>query len=120
MMGSRLQDLVSAQAERTPDEYAVVFGEDTLTYAELEADSNRLGRLLLAEGCVRGDRVCLFVPKSIQAIVGILGVLKAGCAYVPIDLDSPPARVRGVLDAARPTAVLLAPGGSTLFDQTMG
>ncbi len=84
MIGNRLQDLVSAQAERTPDASALVFGDDTLTYRALEEKSNRLGRLLVDAGCTKGDRVCLFVPKDIHAIVGILGVLKAGGAYVPV------------------------------------
>ena len=120
MIGSRLQDLVSAQAERTPGERAIVFGDESLTYEALEQQSNRLARLLLDQGCKSGDRVCLFVPKSIQAIAGMLGVLKAGCVYVPIDLESPSARVQRVIEVARPTAVLLDPRGSKLLDQIVG
>jgi non-ribosomal peptide synthetase component F len=107
-MSERLQDMVSAQAKKTPDSRAVVFGKDSLTYAQLDIQSNRLGRMLQAEGCQTGDRVALVMPKSIEAIVGMLGVLKAGCIYVPIDLDSPSARVQRIFSASDPKAVLVA------------
>jgi amino acid adenylation domain-containing protein len=116
-MAERLQDLVSLQAARTPSSRAIVFNDESITYSQLEEQSNRLGRMLMAQGCKRGDRIALFVPKSIEAVIGMLGVLKAGCAYVPIDLDSPPARVRRIFDACEPAAVLAAASGSKLLDR---
>ncbi|MDH3989233.1 MAG: long-chain fatty acid--CoA ligase, partial [Gammaproteobacteria bacterium] len=118
-MSERLQDMVSAQANKTPDSRAVVFGEDSLTYAQLDIQSNRLGRMLQAEGCQTGDRVALVMPKSIEAIVGMLGVLKAGCIYVPIDLDSPSVRVQRIFSASDPKAVLVAKAGSNLLDDCL-
>lgn len=118
-MSERLQDMVSAQAKKTPDSRAVVFGKDSLTYAQLDIQSNRLGRMLQAEGCQTGDRVALVMPKSIEAIVGMLGVLKAGCIYVPIDLDSPSARVQRIFSASDPKAVLVAKAGSNLLDDCL-
>ena len=60
-------------------------GERSLTYAELEATANRVARLLGAHGVRRGDRVGLYLEKSLESLVGIYGILKAGAAYVPLD-----------------------------------
>jgi amino acid adenylation domain-containing protein len=120
MTSPRLQDLVSAQAARTPEARALVLNDETVTYAQLEERANRVGRLLQAEGCGKGDRVALFVPKGIPAVVGMLGSLKAGCVYVPIDLASPPARVQRIFDACDPTAVIVAPEGFRLLSDCIG
>jgi amino acid adenylation domain-containing protein len=120
MMSGRIQDLVSAQAATTPEARALVLNDQTVTYAQLEEQTNRLGRLLKAERCSKGDRVALFVPKGIPAVIGMLGSLKAGCAYVPIDLESPPARSRRILDACDPTAVIVAPEGFRLLSDCIG
>ena len=110
-MTGRLQDLVSAQAERTPDARAVVFADEALSYRELDLQSNRLAHMLMCSGCRKGDRVLLLLPKSIEAIVGLLGTLKAGCAYVPVDLESPAARVQRIVDAVEPKAALVGTEG---------
>jgi amino acid adenylation domain-containing protein len=87
-----LPDLVRTAARSHPDGVAVVDGSTTLTYAELDAGSNRLAQLLLSLGVERGDRVGLFLDKSAAAVTGIYGVMKAGACYVPIDPRSPPPR----------------------------
>lgn len=115
-MTGRLQDLVSAQAERTPDARAVVFADEALSYRELDLQSNRLAHMLMCSGCRKGDRVLLLLPKSIEAIVGLLGTLKAGCAYVPVDLESPAARVQRIVDAVEPKAALVGTEGIRLLD----
>jgi amino acid adenylation domain-containing protein len=107
---------VTRQAEQRPDAIAVVMDE-TLTYGQLEQASNRLARLLRAAGCEQGDRVCLFQPKSPYAIVGMLGVLKAGCAYVPVDLRSPAARVERIVQAAAPRFSLASAPARDLLDE---
>jgi amino acid adenylation domain-containing protein len=101
-----LQDYASRQAEHRPDAPALVMGNRRLTYGELEKESNRLARLLQERGCTRGDRVCLFVPKSPEAIVGMLATLKVGGVYVPLDLASPAARVAKIVEAAEPRLIL--------------
>jgi amino acid adenylation domain-containing protein len=88
-----LTDLVSASAARHADRDAVVMEGRRLSYAALEADSNRFARSLLAHGVRRGDRVGLWLPKSPEAIVALYGAMKAGAAYVPIDPSAPPARL---------------------------
>jgi amino acid adenylation domain-containing protein len=114
-MTSRLQDYVTRQAERRPEAVAIVMDEN-LTYGELEQASNRLARLLREAGCRRGDRICLFLPKSPYAIVSMLGVLKAGCAYVPVDLASPAARVEKIVQAAEPRFGLANASARELLD----
>ncbi len=68
-MTELLQEYVARQAEARPDALALVMGGERMTYGELEAASNRLARMLREAGCRRGDRVCLFLPKSTAAIV---------------------------------------------------
>jgi non-ribosomal peptide synthetase component F len=84
-----LPQLLMLSAARAPERDAVVFQDRRLTYAELDAQSNRLARLLAAQGVRRGDRVGLYLQKSLPSIVGIYAILKLGAAYVPIDPGAP-------------------------------
>jgi amino acid adenylation domain-containing protein len=84
-----LHQLVSASAERYPDRTAVEDGDRHLTYAELETRSNRVANLLREVGVSRGDRVGLYLDKSLEAVVGIYGILKCGAAYAPLDPRAP-------------------------------
>src|SRR5437879_6477894 len=105
-MTSLLQQWVTEQAERRPDATAVVMHGARLTYAELEALSNRLACTLKAAGCEQGDRVGLLLPKSPLAIVSMVGILKADCIYVPLDPSSPTPRVRKIVESAEPRVIL--------------
>jgi amino acid adenylation domain-containing protein len=107
-MSALLQEGVTARAQARPEAAALVFKDQRLSYGELEAGSNRLARLLAAAGCRAGDRVALLMPKSPTAIVAMLGVLKAGAIYVPMDPDSPPARLARLLELADCRCVLAA------------
>ncbi|MCO4850630.1 non-ribosomal peptide synthase/polyketide synthase [Bacillus vallismortis] len=82
------------QAHRTPDHMAVVFEGNQLTYGELNRRANQLARTLQAKGVQSDQLVGIMTERSLEMIVGILGVLKAGGAYLPIDPDSPPERIR--------------------------
>ena len=68
-------------------------GDTALTYGELDARSNQVASLLRDLGVRRGDRVGLYLEKSLDALVGIYGMLKAGAAYVPFDPQAPPTRL---------------------------
>ena len=101
-----LPELFGAQAARTPDAVAVVFGEERLTYAELDARSNRLAHHLRALGVGPEVIVGLCVERSPELIVGLLGILRAGGAYLPLDPDYPPERLAFMLaDADAPVLV---------------
>ncbi len=86
-----------------------------LTYAELEAASNRLARKLRSLGVVRESRVGVAVPRGARELCALLGTLKAGGAYVPVDPGHPVERVRVILEDAAPE-VLIAPSDSPLRD----
>ena len=88
-----LHHLLEASAARTPDATAVVQGGRTISYGELDAQAGRLSGALAELGVRRGDRVCLYLEKSIESVVGIYAVLKAGAAYVPLDPQAPAARL---------------------------
>jgi amino acid adenylation domain-containing protein len=103
---TRLQDYLTRQVERNPDAVALVFQGQRMTYGELDRASNRLARALRACGCAQGDRIALMTRKSPRAIVGIFGVLKADCIYVPIDTASPPARIERSLNVCDSQCVL--------------
>jgi amino acid adenylation domain-containing protein len=89
--------LLNAQAKATPRASAVESGGAALSYAELNERANRLGRYLQALGVGPDVRVAIFLERSIDLIVAILGVLKAGGAYVPIDPAYPPERIHYIL-----------------------
>src|SRR6266404_138464 len=101
-----LQHTVRAHAERRPEAVAMVFNQQRMTYGELEESSNRLAQMLKAVGCQRGDRVGLLVSKSIPAIVGMIGILKAECVYVPLDNSSPAPRLARMVQVCEPKSIL--------------
>ena len=82
--------LFEAQVERSPEATALVFEESTLTYAQLNAQANRLAHFLIGEGIGPENLVALALPRSIEMIVGLLGILKAGAAYCPWIRSTPP------------------------------
>ncbi|WP_201406939.1 non-ribosomal peptide synthetase [Mycobacterium paraintracellulare] len=92
--------------QRTPEAPAVTFGDHSLTYAELDEASNRLGHLLAGHGVGPGDCVAVLFPRCADAIVSMLAVLKTGAAYVPIDPAHASSRMDFVLSDAAPSAVI--------------
>ncbi|MFD4748843.1 AMP-binding protein, partial [Streptomyces rubiginosohelvolus] len=92
-----LPDLFAEQAARTPDAPAVLGDGERLTYAELARDAGRLAGRLAAMGVGPGDRVGVCVPHSPDLVVALLGVLMAGAAYVPLDIDYPARRLEFVI-----------------------
>ena len=88
-----LQDLLIASAREFPDRPAVAEPSgDQLSYAELDALTDRIRDRLVAAGVERGDRVGFCLHKSIDSIATLFGVLKSGAAYVPVDPTAPPSR----------------------------
>ncbi|MDO3682170.1 amino acid adenylation domain-containing protein, partial [Paenibacillus ehimensis] len=105
-----IHGLIEAQAERTPDQTAVYFEGERLTYRELNERANRLARTLRARGVTKDRLVGLMTERSLDLIVGIVGVLKAGGAYVPIDPEYPEERIRYMLDDSGAELLLLQSG----------
>ncbi|XXY54893.1 amino acid adenylation domain-containing protein [Sorangium sp. So ce269] len=114
--GERLvHELFEAQAERTPDATAVIFDERRLSYRELDARANQLAHALRRRGVGPDVLVAIAAERSVELVVGLLGILKAGGAHVPIDPDYPAERIAFMLDdAAAPVLLSQWPVASRL------
>ncbi|MFT3815683.1 MAG: non-ribosomal peptide synthase/polyketide synthase [Acidovorax sp.] len=114
-------ELVERQVRERPDAVALVFGDEELSYGELNLRANRLAHRLIGLGVGPGVRVGIAVERSIEMIVGLLGILKAGGAYVPLDPEYPAERL-GFMVGDSGIELLLTqshvrgrvPGGDTL------
>lgn len=98
--------IISDQANKTPDSIAVKSATQSLTYAELESRSNQLARLLIAKGITSNSKVGVASEEGLVVILGILAVAKAGASYVPIDVNYPDFRVAHILNDADISLVL--------------
>ncbi|WP_153347588.1 condensation domain-containing protein, partial [Nocardia aurantia] len=98
--------LLDRQIKATPKHVALAFEDDTLTYAEFGARVNRLARRLIADGVGPESLVALGMRRSLDLVIGMHAVLRAGGAYVPIDPDHPVERTAYILDSADPVCVL--------------
>ena len=108
-MAYLLHHLLRDSAARSPERPAVADGGHVLTYAELDALSDRVARALLAQGVAPGDRVGILARKSAVSVVALFGVLKAGACYVPLDPKSPAARLATIITDSGITVVLAGP-----------
>ncbi|PSL53321.1 non-ribosomal peptide synthase protein (TIGR01720 family)/amino acid adenylation domain-containing protein [Saccharothrix carnea] len=99
-------EVFEAQARRTPDATALVFRDEALSYAEVNARANRLARHLVSLGAGPERVVALALPRSADAVVAMLAVFKAGAVYMPLDLALPPERVMFLMGDAAPAVVL--------------
>ena len=90
-------ELFEEQVNRTPDNTAVVFEDKELTYAELNARANSLANKLVEKGIKSGDHVALYIERSLEMVIGIYGIIKAGGIYVPINTMYPEDRVEYIL-----------------------
>ncbi|MGH3969092.1 MAG: amino acid adenylation domain-containing protein, partial [Mycobacterium sp.] len=110
VVGASIPELFGAQVVRTPGAVALSCGEDSLTYRELDVASTRLAQWLVGVGAGPGRCVAVLFSRSAEAIVAILGVLKSGAAYLPIDPASPDSRIEFMLGDANPVAAVSASG----------
>jgi amino acid adenylation domain-containing protein len=99
-------ELFEAQVAGAPGAAAVTFEERTLSYGELNERANRLAHSLIGRGVGPGSLVGLCFERSVELVVGVLGVLKAGAAYLPLDPDYPQARLAHMLEDAGPALIL--------------
>ncbi|RAV49196.1 hypothetical protein DIU36_27935, partial [Mucilaginibacter rubeus] len=110
------------QALRSPDALAVVFGEERMSYRELDERSTRLGHYLQEQGVGRESLVPICVDRGLWMITGILGILKAGGAYVPVDPSYPSDRISYMLSDTGGALLLSERGvlGSGVVDGVSG
>ena len=105
----RVPELVERQAAANPERTALVAGDRTMTYAELNAAANRLARTLVERGAAPGSLVALRLPRGADLVVAILAVLKSGAGYLPVDPAYPADRIAFMLADATPALVLTDP-----------
>lgn len=108
--------LFAAQVARVPEAVALSGDGRPLTYRELDRASNRMAQLLADRGAGPGRRVAVMLPRSAEAIVTILGVLKTGAAYLPIDPALPASRIAFMLDDSTPFAAVTTTALADRFD----
>jgi amino acid adenylation domain-containing protein len=107
-------DEFERQVMKNPDTVAVTYQSRHLTYGELNEKANQLAHLLILKG-VRPERnVGLYMERSLELVIGIIGILKAGGAFLPLDLVHPTDRIAFMLEDAKPLCVLTAAGSSRL------
>jgi amino acid adenylation domain-containing protein len=94
--------LFEAQVARAPDGTALLHGDRSLSYGDLNAHANRMAHFLIERGIGPEDVVALCLPRSPEMVIALLAILKAGAAYLPLDPDYPEARLAFMLEDARP------------------
>ena len=103
---STVVDLFEAQVHRTPDSIALTDAHTSLSYQQLDIAANQLAHRLLQEGALPGMVIGVWAVRRWELIVGLLGILKSGCAYLPLDPSSPLERIRASLNQAHARLVL--------------
>ena len=101
-----ISSLFEEQAQKTPDNIAVVFEKQKLTYKELNEKSNSLAIYLRNAGVANNDVVGIFLDKSLESIIAILGILKCGAIYMPIDINYPDSRIDFMLKDSSASFIL--------------
>ncbi|MGB7293946.1 MAG: amino acid adenylation domain-containing protein, partial [Thermodesulfobacteriota bacterium] len=101
-----IQELFEVQAEKTPQNIAVLFEGKQLTYKELNERANRLANFLTEKGVKPEALVGICIERSLDMIIGVLGILKAGAAYVPLDPTHPKERLAFMIDDAKVSVIL--------------
>ncbi|MBU8838445.1 non-ribosomal peptide synthetase [Mycolicibacterium goodii] len=101
-----IAELLARQAERSPHDIALVFGDRAVTYREFDDRVSQFARYLRARGAAPETFVALALPRSIDMVVGLFAVLRAGAAYLPLELDLPIDRLRTIIDDAQPVLLV--------------
>lgn len=100
-------ELFAEQVQRHPNKIAVRFETDSLTYAQLDWLTNQVARQIRARGVKPNDYIAVMAERSMEMIVAVLGIVKSGAAYVPIDPDYPEARIQYILKDVQPALLVL-------------
>ncbi len=115
----RFHELFEDRVRLHPEKTAAIMGEERITYAELNARANRIGRTLLAHGLRAEDSVAVVTERNLDWMACVLAVLKAGGVYVPIEPHFPADRIGTTLDRAGCKLVLTEPGSTGTLDEAL-
>ena len=108
-VNAHIVDLITSNAQAMPDKIALRFGSQCLTYSELDQQSSQLALDLIRQGAGPEKLVALLVNRSIEMVVALIGILKSGSAYIPIDPNFPPERLTWILEDADPLLMITEP-----------
>jgi len=103
---SRLHTLIETQVDRTPDAVAVMSGEEQITYAELNRKANQVAHYLMRNGCGPESRVGIYLNRCVEMMIGLLGILKSGGAYIPLDPTLPKERLAQMIIDSEVSAIV--------------
>lgn len=109
LIGKTVDQLLVEQAEKSPQQIAVIFEEQQITYEELNKKTNHLARMLRKKGVQPDQIIGLMVDRSIEMIIGMIAILKSGAAYLPIDPDFPKERIKYMLNDSKASILLSMP-----------
>ncbi|MEM9475332.1 MAG: amino acid adenylation domain-containing protein [Pseudomonadota bacterium] len=112
-----IDDIAAIWAKRAPDAVAFTFGDATLSYGALDAGADRLAQALWANGVQTGDRVGVFVDKSLDSALAIYGIMRAGAAYVPMDPGAPVERLVQIAQACGIKAMVSQERKQSVFEE---
>lgn len=110
-LSALIEEAMSKWAERP----ALSFGEQTLNYTELEQRTRALALQLQAKGIGKDNLVAIAMPRSLELVIALIAVLRAGAAYLPLDMEHPPERLQKILNSAKPRCVLSLPDQHVLI-----
>lgn len=115
--GNLIHFLFEKQVELDPFKPALICGDVVLTYRELDNKANQLSRHLLKNGLVTGDLVGIFLERSVEMVISVLGVLKSGCCYLPLDPQFPAERIRYMFEDSGARALISQDSLKDKFEQ---
>ena len=118
--GKTVLSFMEEQAEKTPDQVAVIYGESSLTYKELNERANQVAMFLLIKGVMPGSLVPVCLERGFDMIIAIWGIFKAGAAYVPIDPDYPEDRISYMLEDTRASLIITNEDSKVKLQESAG
>ena len=116
---SSIKEIFEKQVSKTPNEIAIVYGENDLSYEELNEKANSLAHFLIKEGVQKGDIIPVIMNKSIELIISMLAAIKVGGIYLPITTSYPPERINYILKDTNAKLVLTTTSTNLVTDDTI-
>jgi len=107
-MHSPLHTIISEQAEAIPNKTAITFGEQKISYQQLNERANQLARMLIANGVKKGDNVGFSIDRGVEMVVSLLAIMKTGAVYIPLDPQFPLNRINYMLDDSKAAVLLVS------------
>src|SRR5262245_50868859 len=115
MQRQNIHDWFTQTAHNFPDRVAIETKTESFTYSDIERESNRLANCLIERGATQGQLVAVAVDKRLDMVISLLGILKAGLVFVPLDVGYPSAYLVSILSIASPSWFVVGSEGSRIL-----